>query len=441
MINICLTATTMFFKNWLKLSIYASLVLVITLCANLEKRKENKNMVEFSRSSIRHSRVRQGAKASHYTASSEQLDSLPVWLTELAQRDLPAAMNQAKLLSGEQKEISIKMILRATCRVDPEFVASELATSALSDTGMDEVANYLAREWPDPKRALEWADQKMTGKNRGAIVGKVLARVIRYDRERALSYIQDMPEGSPRDNAFSIMMSGWASVDLVSAINYTETIVDSKKAIGAMFSIANAWISQDPQGVANYLSHSKGDERLQVIAEIVVRKRVQNEDPLTVMEWAGSLPGGLGKNAMQSGIVAIAERDPNCAASYLEGVNNSSRFKLSSILAERWTIFDPVSAANWVGGCRKWAEQGDLISIVMENWLNSSPNDASQWLGTLPSGAARDAGILVLLRKEMANDPNSVSPWIELLSTPSKRDSEIARLISFYESNLLEVNK
>ena len=427
-------------KWWLIVTTYFSIILGLFFLVDYERlgRINNSgNDLYHPPKRIRSHRVTKVNKTSN---SSAGMDVLPAWLADLAVKDLPGAISQAKLLSGELKESSLKAVLLYAIKVDPDLVARELAVYQMSSFSMDEIEMRLANEWYDPEKALKWADQTVTGEKRAMIVGAVLARLVNSSSGHALAYIESMPPGSVRDQAFVIMMNGWAKSDLAAAVRYCETISNDKEGAMAMLGVADEWMVKDMQGVVEYLRNANDNIWLQKLANTAVSHRMQNEDPLTVMEWARSLPSVIRKGASDRVITTWTAKDPAAVASYLEGCDNSIRIQISSTFAKSWAAYDPVAAANWVSSCREWTGKGASVEEVMKSWLNSSPNEACRWLGTLPEGTVRDAGILVLLRREVSADPASVFPWAELLSNPIQREVEEKIIMSYAEADLLQEN-
>lgn len=379
-------------------------------------------------------RLRKPSSSTLHIDDNIYLIYLPEALRGLARSDLPAAIDAAKLLSGNDRENALENLLMAASLNNPEFVARELLTSGLSNSKMQKLSLYLVSQWKDGNAALQWADENIKGNNRGIVIGSVLVRLGKECPTSAFTYVENMGPGRPQDEAFSRFISSLTSTDALAALNFTLQVSDKQRSRVGADLVCTQWANLDPASATAYLEKSDGSETCFGMTLVLIYQKLQQYGFSRTIEWARTLPGPAAALAIKSSILQWGCVDRESTAAFLETASLKDQKAVCPQFVSDWTARDPVAAGKWVAGRQGSVVQRDMIAEVMRTWVQKSPIEASKWLGELPSGCDRDAGIEVLVRNEMFNDTTNAFRWLDEIADPKLKQKQMDLFFSLIDN-------
>ncbi|MFD0896009.1 hypothetical protein KBB96_08685 [Luteolibacter ambystomatis] len=313
-----------------------------------------------------------------------------------------AALAKAKALQGQERESGVKFVLTTAALTDPEFAAREFKASGLSITGQGHVLDALMIGWPDPARALEWADKELTGQLRSSAISTSLARLAKTSPSAAIDFLKNIPPGADRKQAVGSIIATWAAVDPAAAMEYARTSGEPGAFAGAMIDVAPAWVKNDLASAKDYLAQSAGDDKSVYLAHLVAVEEAK-KDPAGMLKWASDLQGEAADRARRSAVIAWADADAKAAAAYVDAAGDKDRTQLAPILAGAWASLDPAAAGAWVGKQGSPDVQAAMAMEVAYRWSSVSAEDSWSWASSLPDGPARQQACALL--SKLANAP------------------------------------
>lgn len=273
--------------------------------------------------------------------------AIPPDILARASTDFPGALDFAKTLPRKEKFAAIEALLRSILQTRPELVSRELPTSGLPHSTRMEISRDLVKSWPDPRKALDWADTTITGTARGQVIAGALARLVVNSPHEATGFMDQMPTGKVRDEAFNRMMIAWEQVDLPSSLRYAQSIADDPAAVQQVEWIYGMMAQREPAAAEAILRESPTDGRLGMLAALLAVGRAREDGPAAALAWAVELPGTPGERARKSAVTEWAKTDPAAAAAYLDAANEELRSELVPVLRTEWSSRDPAAAGEW----------------------------------------------------------------------------------------------
>lgn len=278
---------------------------------------------------------------------SSGIAAIPPDILARASTDFAGALDLAKTLPRGERSAAVEALLRSMLESRPEWVSRELPTSGLPYSTRMEISRDLVKSWPDPQKALHWADTTLTGIARGRVLAEALARLIVTSPDSATTFMDRMPAGKVRDEAFNRMMVAWEQVDLPAALRYAQSTPDDPAAVQHVEWIYGMMAQREPAAAEAILRESPGDERLGMMAALLAVGRAREEGPAAAIAWAVDLPGLPGQRARKSALTEWAKTAPEAAAAYLDAASAELHSELAPVLATEWSKRDPAAAGKW----------------------------------------------------------------------------------------------
>ena len=332
-----------------------------------------------------------------------------------------AALAWAKSLkSSRERAEAVRSIAQTMADSDPSNAAlllSELPT----DHSRRHFVEHLARTWAeqDLDGALGWAES-LGGTLRSEAIEALLPHWVRTDAASAAAYVDALPASERHLHSMMRVAETWSRMDKDAALEWAASQPNPAAKGRALSGIAHAWAREDPQAASEMVALlDQSEERLQVLDEVARSWSGENLD--VALEWIGELPA-LDQNRAYRGLLDnVAEFDPaKAAAIYSELTSSRARTGsggsggysgMAGHIAERWSQYDPASAANWALGLPEGDTQHHAVERVAERWLRADPLEASEWIGQLEESRARDAATERLVDQIAESDPDAALQW------------------------------
>jgi hypothetical protein len=189
---------------------------------------------------------------------------------------------------------------------------------------------------------------------------------------------------------------------------------------GAVSMLANRWIAKDPAAVEKWLQEpAQADIRDALMVEVANARALT--EPAEAWEWSKDLQGSERLQALRTGAMQLAERDPESGIELIAALDEP---------AERETAvknFANILAARDFDRWQEWrdslpaAEQDMANESAFALWVNMDAAKAAGWLSSQPEGAGRDGMVGLLVNYYAGRDPETCSEWIRTIADADRR--------------------
>ncbi len=341
----------------------------------------------------------------------------------LARTDPDAALAYLETLpaSGSRRQAMVDLFV-SWGECDPKAALKLLSGSFPAEDRSSATASVISG-WSriHPAEAAAWVETVQDETLRVRWVGEVARSWKSKSPTEATAWVESLSEGSGKDAGKAALKEAVISIECGFSTQAPDESWKTKTIATMEDKDFRNWGYQDPEGAKKFLETAPEGKNLGELAIIVAAVMSGKEGPEATFDWAQTLQGEAGKNALRLAVTSWAGKDPAAAAKRLEAIAPEQREPLASALAENWCRSDPAAAAAWVAAY-PGTGQKTLVREVLQQWTDSQPREAYVWLGNLPMGQSRDEGINYLMRREASSDPQAVLPWIDLLSEPKLRE-------------------
>ena len=92
-------------------------------------------------------------------------------------------------------------------------MAAELQTSGLKPFHKSGLVDAILKNWKDGRKALDWAENQLTGELRCKAVAGALGILVKSEPEAAFGYFEKMTPGETRRQTIRELFSAWGSHD------------------------------------------------------------------------------------------------------------------------------------------------------------------------------------------------------------------------------------
>jgi hypothetical protein len=402
-----------------------------------------------------------------------------------------AALAAAKSQPWPNREGLVFFILSQMVTEDPEFAAAELKTSGLSAYIKTALLEMILKNWSDGRKALDWAENQLTGELRCKAVAGALGILGRWEPEAAFAYLEKIPVCEARSQAICDLFASWGSSIPLYALLKARQLAP-EEAQSATEHVLRSWAKFDPESAAAWVLATEPTNEKWIAG--VIQSWV-TLSPEKAKRWFDSLPGGDGPNF--AGIISgggtatysfstipiptdhswaskpISERndtdlmnwaiqDTENARTFVErngsapasnqlavqvaraiaGKNGPSAatdwvLRLSEENENRktalryvyfdWAENEPVAAGEKLASIPP--EHQDTLPLILVNiWLKEDPAAAADWAARW-NGANQSTMIEKVIDQWPNQDPNAAYQWLGSLPAGAGRDAGIKAMI------------
>lgn len=288
-----------------------------------------------------------------------------------------------------------------------------------SHSAVSELTRKLLEIWP-AEDAFDWVHRNLTGQAEHTNVNIMISELARTTPEAAARYIESMPNGPRRDQAYNTLVAGWAIKNGVQAMKFAESLTDGRIRKQALERTAFSWIHANKTELVTQLeTFPEGESRDALLA--VIAPHIVQDSPGEALEYANQIQGSARVDATRNLIRRWTEVDPMSAANHVSHIeDDGERARLAGTLLHAWLEREPQAAAAWISSYEGNSAPAVTKDFVAQ-WIHRDPAAASTWLGTLDPGPSRDAAVRVLIIHESSNNPEGALRWAETISDPGLR--------------------
>lgn len=305
-----------------------------------------------------------------------------------------AALAAAKRIPDPDRESQVLFILTYLARIDPAFVAAELAAAGLSSSHERFIVDAVMDRWEDGVKALAWASS-FTGDQRKTAVGQALRILVRTNANAALAYLESMPESGSRSQALCDLFGSWGGHDPRAALASLENRLSPQERVSATGYLVSSWARKSPEEVLAWIGTLQDPGLAQrLIHEVAMNW--SSTSPEAAAAWIATLPDDPLKNGI---LTAMAERERNtvrCGFGEVQAPDPSWRNKAVADMKtedlRNWGYQDPVGARKYLETAAGDVDLSDL-AITVASGISSKEGPAAtfEWARGLPDAAGNVA--------------------------------------------------
>lgn len=161
-------------------------------------------------------------------------------------------------LPADQQAGATAQALRGLADENPSEAA--LNISAIPEgQDRDDAMESIARQWSreDPAAAAAWVMESGSEGAQKESIGGVMPYWVQSDSTAALSFVNEQPEGTVRDNAATSYVMANRGGDVKENLSLAETIGDDGSRRRAIGITTAGWMQQDPEAATSYLENTE----------------------------------------------------------------------------------------------------------------------------------------------------------------------------------------
>jgi hypothetical protein len=242
----------------------------------------------------------------------------------------------------------------------------------------------------------------------------------------ALLSIRNLPRGSDRDLATSLLAARWAELDPEAALAFA---AKHKEFDGITGDVFQRLASSDLQGA---LGRAKeiGDPNIRYQALRGALSVMAEGDPAGALQLAASY-GNFPHNEPLSQALyrQWSSTDPLAAAAAAAQDSSSTgwRSPIGQVL-RTWSNEDPQAALSYALTMSDTSAQSRSVSDIVRRWSDQDPTAAGSWINSMPAGPARDAAVAAFASAVSSTDLQAAVGWAQSISDDSARTSALQRV-------------
>ena len=223
----------------------------------------------------------------------------------------------------------------------------------------------------------------------------------------AIAYLQSLPRGPLREEAFLVFLQRWAELDARSSLAYVlsdRSDWDRESAVGAILA---GWSRQDPRAAWHWVEERSASPELRQERHALILKDLAQRNPTLATELALSIPTERFR-AEALRVVATEElkrQPPEAALARFEELEDGyTRIHTLAHITGIWARYEP-------GEAIAWAEEHpnpDLRALayreIARSWGQYNPASTAEWVQRLPEGRVRAVALEETISAWIAGD-------------------------------------
>ncbi len=220
-----------------------------------------------------------------------------------------------------------------------------------------------------------------------------------------IAFLQTLPRGPLREEAFLVFLQQWAGMDGRSALAYVLADRGDWDREAAVAAVLRGWAEDDPISAWEWVQERSGSEDVRQQRYQAIFEHVAQYDSELAMALASSIASQRYRSeAMRSIARTELKRIPPEAvlAQLADLPDDRVRMETVAHVLGMWARYDPHEAIDWANS----QGDGDLRALARQHiaraWSQFDPKTAASWAHELPEGPVRAAAL-----------EEAVSSWID----------------------------
>ncbi len=336
----------------------------------------------------------------------------------------------------------IRALIQYVDELRPHWIGEALEDLRQGSPEWDREAEFIAHmmltRWgnDDPEAALSNLGEVDLGQ--GSIDARsILASLAASDLDRALAWLND-PDNTlaqlPKNGHYlaGTIAKEWVRQDPEAALAWAQSLPLDQRT-GAFYGVLGSLATTDPERASTLAAELESThDRTEIMGEIA--HYWARQSAARALEWARSLEGGEGQNAMTGALRGWAQTEPQAAAEFIDQLPESERSgRHVAAVTNTWARQDPARAALWLDEQRESPGKVEAMGHLIWNWTTVDPEAASTWLANQPQTESRDRGIAGLATATFESDPARALSWASTISNAPMRQQIVQRHLANWE--------
>jgi hypothetical protein len=373
-------------------------------------------------------------------------------------------MPEAAALASRAEEsrfggLPVVAVLGRWAEFDPKAAmeaAMKVASRVIREMGVQAV--LLAWVRVDREGALAWQSDQPEGRMKQETLATLLPALVESDPEMALRMAKEAP-ANLRARVIPAVLMALAQQDPVLAAAETERM--GRSAGSHLFvEVAGAWAEKDPEAAQAWARSVKSPEaRRLALAQVygVLARRDPGEAQKRLSEEPDALVRQQGRTAI---LREVATRNPAELPKHLAAIENpaemqaamravglilgagdrevalkfakdmpagEARAQLMSSVAHEWSQTDAAGALAWASSLPAGGEKNRVLQTLVNQWASQDFEAANRYLQELPPGQTRKELTSSLAMQLASQDPGAVGKWLKGL--PAAQQGQVAQSV------------
>ncbi len=349
--------------------------------------------------------------------------------TELAARDVDAALEWARANERGTFPVAEMMALNAIASLDPERAIAEAMANPNSQHRRMLISNVMGRAaLADPQLALTLVDQIPPGRQRTDAIGSVLMSVGQRDPDAAIDWLLRI--GAEDAGDYIMQFGAGLAASNPQAIARLMPALDEQQQVRlAQQVVRQMAVTRSADDTLAYVEQFAGRPGYDSLRATVISS-ISESDPDRALQLVGSLPEGRERDQVLSSIIGnVASRSPNQAMLLLDSISNDNqRHNATMQLAMYWYHNDPGGALQWVRDMAPGKTRDESVLRIAHSWDGSSMEIRSL-LDTIQSSHTRGQAKATIIMRMLRTDRAAALDMLEDPDIPAESRAQINQMI------------
>ena len=242
-----------------------------------------------------------------------------------AQADPEAAMAWTRELGGFEQRIGSGAVMDSWSRSDPQGAIAWAKENFEGEDNPYFIGIISGMSETDMTGATDLMTSMPYGRSRGRAASILLERSWTQGEDAAMSWAENLPDGSLKNYAYGQIGEKIAREDLGRAVEWVEGMDESEIKTAVSEDVAERWARKSPQEAAQWVGNMpEGEARSESMEEVV--SQWARKDPTATAEWLNQFPAGeLMDEPIQRFVREVVRKDPETAMTWAEAIVDEER--------------------------------------------------------------------------------------------------------------------
>ncbi|NIB44159.1 hypothetical protein HBA55_31460 [Pseudomaricurvus alkylphenolicus] len=341
--------------------------------------------------------------------------------SQWASQDIHSAVAAAAALEDPQtKQRVISALSHQYARQHPhEAMAwADQLPDHMKASSIQNVISSVAQQ--DPDKAIELALGNTSGMKQTRALQSIIGQMANSNARRATQYLSYLPEGSVKDNTVRNLAANWARANPREAVDWIREL-EGRQYSGAMQSIAQTVVRQDPEFAEQLLVELPNHERQQWVTELSSIKATTDIDG--AFSWLSQFAQEpYYSQAIDRILQVSAATDTARSVQIFETLENQAEHTNAALtIVSRWAQQDPASAVSWATTLSDPNSRQQAMDAGLGQWLRYDRHSAVEWAVNLEESESRDQTLTSMVRQTTYTDLD-LAPLINSISSDEYRN-------------------
>lgn len=249
--------------------------------------------------------------------------------------------------------------------------------------------------------------------------------------------LEDLPMNE-RMMASVLLFGRWAESDPTAAMAFSNTMGFAGAFVRP--TILQSWASTDPANAAKYYAANPREFAMmgmmgggrgpmgggQGPASIIASEWAR-QDPAAALAWAGTLTTDKAQ-AINAAIDAVAQTDPQKAASMLAALPGTDKGDAYRSVAAKYGALDFNAAQTWIRTLPA-EEQAAALASAIGGLANTDPQSAAKQVALMSAGDAKDGAVSIVAGDLARVNPQAAADFIKQQDSEKAQQNSMRQLM------------